>query len=339
MEYVSEHDVLTDLDVTSKRHILISPDGSRFAISNGLTTVLVRQGSGWEIQRYDKPQTIGRELHPIAFSSDGQTLALSMEATIYIARTTEPGLQLWYEMQETDLRRVAISEDFKAAVDIVGKRVVLTSLATGRWAELESTSALSEAEASKLQFWFAKHDKLLVCSDMRQLYFFSTGNGRLLKTEPIYDSTNLANPPLSTCVLSGDTFLLGVVVQDKVGRKSTVCASFFQLSGRLPELVSTFRNTAMLDLESPLISLSFNGCYFAQCDRMCREISIFHVMSGKKVFRQRVDGVCRALSFFPSDNRLVWLTPTSYHIERMIIRARQEPLTWALKVKKMAGIT
>lgn len=325
IKYLSGRRIPTGLDVTSKRLFLLSPDVSRLAISNGLTTVLLDYRWGEEIQRYVKPQAIGCELHPIAFSSDGQTLALSMEATIHKAIIGQ-GLEPWYIMKETDLRRAAISEDFKTTVDIVKKRVVLTSLETGSRSKLESTSALSQAEASKLQFWFAKHDKLLVCSDMRQLYFFSTGNGRLLKTEPIYDSTNLVNPPRSTCVLSSDTFLLGVVVEDNVGHKNTLRASFFQLSGRLPELVSTFQDTAMFDMELPLISLSFNGCYFAQCGRTYREISIFHVMSGEKVFRQPVDGVCCALGFFPSDNRLVWLTPTRYHISRLIMHTDQEDL-------------
>ncbi|KAI0490986.1 hypothetical protein F4859DRAFT_460000 [Xylaria cf. heliscus] len=310
----------------------ISPDGSHFVISQHDTSVLIATDTLTLVHSYTEPRYSLYKMLPQGFSSDGQTLALLSGVYLYKTKMGSPHVQLEHIMNEKRRRlgRVAMSSDLKTVVDIVGLEFVLTRIATNISPQsLKWTEGLSKSWPTEFQFLFAKNDELLICGYRQNLYFFSTRKGKLLGTQPIPGSENLVKPA-SKCILSGDTLTLGVTVfeNDNLDR-GTVFTSFFRLSGSksIAEFTSTISyHTRKGPKWRETKSLSFDGRYFAQYDDRYRG-SIFHVMSGKMLFRHNLSemqslysdrSVVEAVRFFPSDNRILFISPSGYFIGSLV---------------------
>ncbi|KAI1349759.1 hypothetical protein F5Y01DRAFT_288033 [Xylaria sp. FL0043] len=284
--------------------VLVSPDGSYLVFHNYTQGVLVATDTGKELERHKTPTFWPNS---VAVSPDGRILTLIYQKKIYKATTrlSHPrGFQRWDPLEGHEI--LAISKDFETVVSFqkgAPEYVGLTSLNTKKWHPLELPTALSTMDIKYCSF--AKHDKLLICMGIDHLYFFSTENGRLLRTERIPSTHNMY-------CLSGDTLVYGFVSRSEAdGLLRKAVASFFDLSGKLPELVSTFEvSPTMQFFDSASISLSFNGSYFVRV--LNGTISFFHVMSGKRI-QHFQDPFFHDVSFFPHDNRLVWTTNEGYY--------------------------
>ncbi|KAI1271868.1 hypothetical protein F5Y07DRAFT_381607 [Xylaria sp. FL0933] len=292
--------------------VRVSPDGSCLALYSycGIA-VLVAIDTGTELERLENP--LGWP-DSVAFSPDGRILALLHQGKIYKATTRlshSQGFQRWDPLEGHGI--LAVSGDFGTIVSFhegAPESVRVTSLNTKKWHPLELPTALSTMDIKYCSF--AKHDKLLICMGIDHLYFFSTENGRLLRTERIPGTRSQ-----SRYCLSGDTLVYGFVSSNEVDGITKTFASFFDLSGELLELVSTFEIPSIRPfVYGASISLSFDGSYFVEY-LWDQTISFFHVMSGKTMKRCGVL-FCYDMTFFPRDNRFLCTTDKGYEIMEVV---------------------
>lgn len=300
-------------------YIQVSPDGSCFALCNHWrkqTTVLVATDTGTQLEQYASP------LRTIGFSSDGDVLALWDGKFLHKATLDRSsGRRHPQQWRKLNIRNswIPISEDSETVVDILEGGLALTSLATEESHKLKWTTQNPEVDATRLNFLFAKHSELLACVGPERIYFFDTKTRTCLMAQPV---PGLVGEQYYRSTISGDTLSLCVIVPPPDGTEHKTFVSFFRLSGVRPELMSTFRYkinpTTINNWNYIPVSLSFDGRYAAFPNTDSR-IDIVHTMSGRRVLSQEVEGGLLELSFFPSDDRFMWLTKKgSYHVARLV---------------------
>ncbi|KAJ2998470.1 hypothetical protein NUW58_g305 [Xylaria curta] len=321
----------------------ISPDGHYLAVPQGRAVVLLAIATGRGIEYWENPGS-AHPLRPGFFSSDGLTLLLlcNETGTTYKAEWEQANFQEWFTFSKHLSHLAAISKDFMFRVDVFAERISVISLASGERHGLGWTPEVPEPpKASDLEFCcFAKRDKLLVCGDRLHIYFFSTWDWRLLRVAQIPASIGL-DLPVITGFLSDDTFMLGLAVrgwdeQCTEYAKGPVKVSFFELSGPIPEYISTFECNSWPSQcfeVLALVSLSFNGSYFAQLDPDEGTVAIFNVASGRVLLKESLSDIFEdsslgdldsgpnrfeALRFFSSDDNLIFMTWRGYYVTRLI---------------------
>ncbi|KAI1747910.1 Quino protein amine dehydrogenase [Xylaria castorea] len=241
--------------------VRISPDGSCFGVGpfkDGIA-VLFSTDTGRETERYTHP-TEGSRLWPIAFSSDGQALALDNynakveRKDILIARRGERRLQVWHTFSKFSSFLSVISTDFETTIDFLSRELVLISPAKTNQI-LERTSL----EKRYSEPTFAKQDQIVICYGDGNLYFWETRHGRLLHTVRITDVHPHAFIRQTSLTVSPNSFWLAFTTK-QVERNRYYTTSFFRLSGSLPELITTVQYESCSWNSA---SLSFDGTYFA----------------------------------------------------------------------------
>ncbi|KAI1291688.1 hypothetical protein F5Y03DRAFT_403165 [Xylaria venustula] len=290
------------------RFICISPDGSYMAINSHDEVQLLTIDTGTEIDERYQCSGLGD------ISPDGRFLALRRDGKLYKATVglgSSQTFHLWRKVK--GYLPLAISKGFKTILSVGGPdahTVGLASLETGEWDQLEWPTEASLWSPEHLDWKFAKHDELLICCLRDCLYFFSTESRELIKKEQHPDRRNRTDR--SECCLSGDTLTVGFFEYRSYWFGTKVFASFFCLSRKLPKLVSTIVFDETGTISTWGFSLSFDACYLSAVNRLTKEIYLYHVMSGNKIHSLSTEGY-EASSFFPSDNRLLWVSREGYY--------------------------
>lgn len=295
--------------------LTISPDGSYFAIY-GSSTKLFATNTGEELEHYADSGI------PVRFSPDGEFLAVWDGEFINKAmldRSTGRRVRRWRGLSYFH-DWVEISVDLETIVEILKGRPLLTSLATGKSHKLEWPTASPEEEAIPSRiFFFVKHDELLLFFGKRTFHVFETKNKSWLMALPLSSLADSGVP--FTFTVSGDTLSFCVIAHSRApsasGAKWLGSVSFFRLSGMRPELISTFEYKYTSG--EPYAFLSFDGRYLGFPNAKDGRFDIVYTMSGQRVLSQKVEGGLLRFWFFPSDNRIMWMTKKgSYHVARLV---------------------